>query len=320
MNQEDYPTNFEEFLERFQSEEDCQEYITKIRWPDGFTCPKCRSPNAWKTDRRLRHCSVCGHQASITAGTLFQDTRKPLRLWFHVMWMVVSQKTGASAKNLNDMMGFGSYQTIWAWLDKFRRAMIRPGRDKLKKLVEIDETFLGAKEKGAKGRTPGKKVLIVVAVEILDAKKPLGRVRFRCIPNASGDFLTPFIRENVESGSAIITDGWKGYESLEKSGYNHVKKKIKGSGKEASDLLPHVHLIVTLVKRWLRGTHQGGVSVNHLPYYLDEYAFRFNRRLSTHRGKLFYRLMQQVVATKPEPTKKLYISTKTKEPQDVVVT
>jgi len=116
------------------------------------------------------HCSICGHQASITSGTLFQDTRKPLRLWFHVMWMVVSQKTGASAKNLNDMMGFGSYQTIWAWLHKFRRAMIRPGRDKLKKLVEVDETFLGAKEKGAKGRTPRKKVLIAVAVEILDAK------------------------------------------------------------------------------------------------------------------------------------------------------
>ena len=304
MSQEDYPKNFEEFINRFQTEEDCFNYVFKVRWPDGFICPRCKGIKAWKTTRNLMHCTQCGHQTSLTSGTIFQDTRKPLKLWFHVMWWVVSQKNGASAKNLKDVMGFKCYKTTWVWLHKLRRAMIRYGRELLKDTVEVDEAYIGGEEKKVKGRKISKKTLVVVAVEEVDNQ--IGRVRFRCIPNASEENLIPFVQENIEPGSTVITDGWKGYNAIKSKGYCHEVKKIAGSGKEASDLLPNVHLVISLVKRWLMGTHQGAVSSEHLQYYLDEYAFRFNRRLSKHRGKLFYRLIQQAVVTEATPREKIF--------------
>jgi transposase-like protein len=301
MNEkESYPKDFQEFLAQFKSENDCWSYIFDVRWPDGFTCPKCKSHKYWLTEKKLIHCSSCGHQSSITGGTLFHGTRKPLLLWFHIMWWVVAQKTGASAYNLTDFMGFGSYETAWAWLHKLRRAMVRPERDKLSGEVEVDETFIGGRElgKGKQGRGAETKILVVVAAECRG--KQIGRVRFKCIHEASGEYLIPFIEENIEPGSKVITDGWSGYKSLSKSKkYSHEIKVVSGSGQEAHELLTHVHMVDSLLKRWINGTHQGSVSPKHLPYYLDEYAFRFNRKLSTYRGKLFYRLVQQAVDTKP---------------------
>ena len=297
MENEDYPENFEQFITRFATEQDCNDYILGLRWPQGFVCPRCYSDRSWKTKRSLLVCSECGHQASITAGTIFQGTRKPLRLWFHVMWWMMSQKTGASAKNLQHTMGFQRYETAWTWLHKLRRAMVRPGREQLKGIVEVDETFIGGTEEDAKGRKTETKTLVVIAVEV--EEKKLGRIRFRVIPDASADSLIPFIRENVTPDSVVITDGWLGYAPLKKEKYEHVVQNISQSEEKASELLPHAHLVVSLIKRWLMGTHQGAVSPKHLAGYLDEYAFRFNRRLSTHRGKLFYRLIQQAVSTEP---------------------
>ena len=256
------------------------------------------------------HCSSCGHQTSVTSGTIFHGTRKPLLLWFHIMWWVVAQKTVASANNLMDFMGFGSYETAWSWLQKLRRAMVRPERDLLSGVIEVDETFIGGKEigKGKQGRGSETKILVVVATECVG--KQLGRVRFKCIPEASGEQLSQFIEETIEKGSTIITDGWSGYSFLNKSDkYKHEIKIISGSGKKAHELLPHVLLIDSLVKRWINGTHQGCVSPKYLSNYLDEFAFRFNRKLSTYRGKLFYRLMQQAVNTSPQPFKKITKST-----------
>jgi transposase-like protein/Zn ribbon nucleic-acid-binding protein len=311
INNEQYPKHFQEFLAQFKSEEDCWKYIFEIRWPNGFVCPKCRSNNKyWLTEHKLIHCTSCGHQASVTGGTIFHGTRKPLLLWFHIMWWVVAQKTGASANNLMDFMGFGSYETAWSWLQKLRRAMVRPERDRLSGEVEVDETFIGGKEigTGKQGRGAETKTLVVVATECIG--KQIGRVRFKCIPEASGEYLLQFIDENIEQGSTVITDGWTGYSSLANSEkYKHEIKIITGSGKEAHELLPHVHLIDSLVKRWINGTHQGSISPKYLSYYLDEFAFRFNRKLSTYRGKLFYRLMQQAVDTSPQPFKEIIKST-----------
>lgn len=304
---EQYPKDFQEFLEQFKSEDDCWRYIFEIRWPNGFICPKCHGSNkTWLTEQKLIHCSSCGHQASITGGTIFHGTRKPLLLWFHIMWWVVAQKTGASANNLMDFMGFGSYETAWSWLHKLRRAMVRPERDRLSGEIEVDETFIGGREigTGKQGRGSQTKTLVVVATECIG--KQIGRVRFKCIPEASGECLLQFIEENIEIGSTILTDGWTGYSSLNNSEkYKHEIKVISGSGKEAHELLPHVHMVDSLVKRWINGTHQGNISPKHLSYYLDEFAFRFNRKLSTYRGKLFYRLMQQAVDTTPQPFKDL---------------
>lgn len=303
---ERYPKNFQEFLYQFKTEDDCWNYLFEMRWPDGFQCPKCNGAKYWVTGKKLFHCISCGHQASITSGTIFHGTRKPLLLWFHIIWWVVAQKTGASAHNLKDFMGFGSYETAWVWLHKLRRVMVRPDRDKLIGEVEVDETFIGGAEigKGKQGRGAETKTLVVVAAECKG--KQIGRVRFRIIPEASGIELLSFIEDNIESGSTIITDGWSGYSSLSQSKhYNHKMKIISGSGQEAHELLPHVHMVDSLVKRWINGTHQGKVSAKHLSYYLDEFAFRFNRKLSTYRGKLFYRLIQQSIATSPKPLNEL---------------
>lgn len=300
IEKEHYPKDFQEFISMFKTEEDCWNYLFEIRWPKGFLCPSCGNSNFWLTETKLIHCTKCEHQISITAGTIFHGTRKPLLLWFHIIWWVVAQKTGASAFNLKDFMGFGSYETAWTWLHKIRRAMVRPDREKLNGEVEVDETYIGGKEigKGKQGRGADTKTLVVVAAECKG--KQIGRVRFRCISNASSEMLKPFIEDSIDHGSTIITDGWSGYSFLSDSeNYNHVPKTIAGSGNEAHELLPHVHLVDSLVKRWLNSTHQGNVSPKHLPYYLDEFAFRFNRKLSTYRGKLFYRLIQQAVTTSP---------------------
>jgi len=302
VTQERYPKNFQEFLFQFKTEDDCWNYLFQMRWPDGFNCPKCKGNKYWVTEKKLIHCISCEHQISITSGTIFHGTRKPLLLWFHIIWWVVAQKTGTSAYNLKDFMGFGSYETAWAWLHKLRRAMVRPNRDKLSGEIEVDETYIGGKEtgKGKQGRGADTKTLVVVAAECKG--KQIGRVRFKIISESSAEELMSFIKENIAPGSKIITDGWSGYSSLSQSKeYKHEIKIISGSGQEAHELLPHVHMIDSLVKRWINGTHQGKVSPKHLSYYLDEFAFRFNRKLSTYRGKLFYRLIQQSVATSPVP-------------------
>ncbi|OFX24955.1 MAG: hypothetical protein A2033_17095 [Bacteroidetes bacterium GWA2_31_9] len=302
MTIENYPKDFQEFLSMFRTDDDCWNYLFAMRWTNGFSCPKCNCAKHYLNNRKVAECTDCGHQISVTAGTIFHGTRKPLLLWFHVMWWVTAQKTGVSASNFKDFMGFGSYETAWAWLHKLRRVMVRPDRGKLKGEVEVDETYIGGREigKGKQGRGAETKTLVVVATECIG--KQIGRVRFRCISDASGENLLPFIEDNIESGSTVITDGWRGYNQLSLSkNYNHKQKNITESGKEAHELLPHVHMVDSLLKRWLNGTHQGSVSPKHLPYYLDEYAFRFNRKLSTFRGKLFYRLVQQAVVTSPIP-------------------
>jgi len=300
MKEEQYPKDFVEFLEQFKDEESCRQYLFELKWAEGFCCPKCKNETYWLTAQNLIHCKLCGHQTSLTAGTLFHGTRKPLLLWFHIIWWVVAQKTGVSASNMTDFMGFGTYRTAWTWLQKLRRAMVRPGRDKLSGVVEVDETFVGGMEVGTgnKGRGKETKTLIVVATECIG--KQIGRVRFRCIDEASSKNLIPFIKDNIAQDSTVVTDGWTGYKPLQNEvNYKHEVKTISGSGKQAHQLLPHVHMVDSLLKRWLNGTHQGKVSPKYLAYYLDEFAFRFNRKMSTFRGKLFYRLMQQAVEVEP---------------------
>jgi len=291
---EDYPRTLQEFEARFSTEAGCRSYLFQLRWPDGFRCPRCGGSKAWTIRATLLQCTGCDHQTSVTAGTLFQDTRKPLVIWFRAMWYVTSQKNGASALGLQRVLGLGSYRTAWSWLHKLRRAMVRPGRDRLTGWVEVDETYMGGLEEGTAGRGVDDKALIVIAAQA-DGKR-IGRIRMRAIQDASSASLHPFIKDCIEPGSTVQTDGWLGYSGLK--GFDHEVTKIRRR-KEASALLPRVHMVVSLLKRWLTGTHQGAVSRKHLPYYLDEFTFRFNRRRSKSRGKLFFRLLEQAAATGP---------------------
>jgi transposase-like protein len=230
---------------------------------------------------------------SVTAGTIFQDSHAPLTIWFRAMWHVTSQKNGMSALGLQRILGLGSYKTAWAMLHKLRRAMVRPGRERLSGSVEADETYLGGLEEGVRGRQTERKALIVVAAE--ENGKGIGRIRMRHIPDASARSLVGFVEESVESGSVVHTDGWLGYEPLKARGYIHQVSFLRGHEKSPSELLPRVHRVISLLKRWLLGTHQGTIGQDHLDDYLNEFTFRFNRRTSASRGKLFYRLAQQAV-------------------------
>ncbi|MEO6593898.1 MAG: IS1595 family transposase [Planctomycetota bacterium] len=295
----DYPRTLQEFNQRFSTEQHCREYLLGLRWPDGFRCPSCSSTKAWKTRAGHLQCSACQRRVSPTAGTIFEGTRKPLRLWFMAMWFVTSQKNGGSALGLKRMLGLGSYQTAWSWLHKLRRAMVRPDRDRLRGRVEVDECFVGGIQEGADGRGT-KKAIVVIAIEILHPKG-FGRIRLGHVPNATSASLVRFVKASVEPGSVVHTDGWSGYRPLEDQGYGREVTNLAKSGEPAHVEMPGVHRIASLLKRWLLGTHQGAVSAKHLSYYLDEFAFRFNRRTSKARGLLFYRLLQQAVQVDPAP-------------------
>jgi len=301
---EEYPRDLAEFERMFRSDEACRQYLAQLRWPEGFRCPRCQQRKAWPVRAgRLWHCAACGRQTSVTAGTIFQDTRTPLTTWFRAMWGVTATKSGMSALDAQRLLGLRSYTTAWTWLHKLRRAMVRPGRDRLTGRVEVDETYWGAAEAGVRGRQVVDKLLVAVAVEQV-GRRDLGRIRLRQIPDASAASLEAFVKETVEPGSTIHTDGWEGYDGLVKAGYRH-RVTVLRDRPTTPDLLPRVHRVVGLLKRWLLGTHQGGVSAAHLDFYLDEFVFRFNRRRSRHRGKLFYRLAQQAVAVGPRPFKEL---------------
>ncbi len=216
---------------------------------------------------------------------------------------MTSQKNGVSALGLQRVLGLGSYKTAWSWLHKLRRAMVRPGRDRLSGRVEVDETYWGSPEEGVRGRQTYTKSLIAIAAQ--EDGRGTGRLRMRRVRDASAESLMPFAEEAIERGSTVHTDGWLGYEPLQKRGYRHEVTFLDEGPESASKLLPRVHRVALLLKRWLLGTHQGAVNPEHLDYYLDEFTFRFNRRNSRSRGKLFYRLVQQAVAIDPVPYKSI---------------
>lgn len=287
--------------EWFRSDAGCREYIRRLRWPDGFACRHCGViGEPWKMSDGLLRCRSCHGRTSLTAGTVFQDTRKPLRMWFLAMWFVTSQKNGVSALGLQRVLGLGSYETAWTWLHKLRRAMVRPGRDCLSGAIEVDETCVGGPEEGKRGRQTETKAIVAVAAE--KSGRGIGRIRLRRVKDVSADSLLPFVQGAVVPGSVVHTDGWSGYSGLAAAGYQqHQVTVINGGCDPAHEVTPRVHMVASLLKRWLIGTHQGGIQRQQIDYYLDEFTFRFNRRRSHARGLLFHRLVQQAVAVAPAP-------------------
>ena len=300
----DYPTTWVEFLERFHSEQACRDYLEKLRWVDGLICPRCGMVSRVERMSRGRLiCRECKHQATATAGTVFDKTRTELRVWFAAIWYITNQKHGVSALGLQRVLGLGSYETAWTMLHRLRRAMVRPDRDLLHGEVEIDETYLALTSRtnpilatGRKSNTT--KVLVVIAVEKLQPKG-FGRIRIRQVDQGNAEHLMPFIKESIRLGAVIHSDGSAAYKDLEGAGYKHRRSVHLGSDIPAHESMPGVHRVAALLQRWMMGTHHGAVQPKHLDYYLDEFVFRFNRRTSGSRGLLFYRLVQQAVLTEP---------------------
>jgi len=307
-----YPKTLPEFENRFSSEKACRDYLFDLRWPNGFSCPNCGNDKSWPISDVLFQCSQCNHQISVIAGTIFHGTHKPLTLWFRTIWWITGQKNGASALGLKRILGLGSYRTAWLWLHKLRRAMVTPGRDRLTGVIEVDESYIGGEKPGKRGRGAAGKALVIMAVEVNDDR--IGRIRIRRVENASAMHLEKAVSEIADQGSTIRTDDWDGYNRLESLGYIH--DVVKKQSNKQKNLLPSCHIVASLLKRWLMGTHQGAVSHEHLDYYLDEFTFRFNRRKSSHRGMLFYRLLQNAVKVDTVTYKQMTKNIRGRKPQN----
>ncbi len=292
------PGTLDEFLACFPDEAACRRYLAQMRWPGGFTCPACGGRQCWwLSDGRLS-CARCRKRVSPAAGTIFADTKLPLTTWFRAAWLVTNTKNGMSALSLQRALGLRSYDASWLLLHKLRRAMVRPGRELLSGEIEVDESYVGGPEPGKRGRGALGKAIVAIAVE-MRPQGASGRIRLARIPDCSEPVLTAFASQAAAAGSVVYTDHWSGYSGLGEAGFIHHPTNISASGDPAHIVMPRVHRVASLLKRWLLGTHQGGMQQHQLDYYLDEFVFRFNRRSSRSRGQLFLRLLEQALATGP---------------------
>jgi len=299
----DYPRTFQELQAWFPDDAACLAYLERLRWPDGFVCPACGASGGWRTAKARWMCTECGRQSSVTAGTIFHRIRTPLSTWFAAIWFITSQKNGMFAQGLQRVLGFGSYETAWAWMHKLRRAMVRPERELLSGVVELDEAFIGNESRGRAGDVRDR-TAAMIAIESIPGRK-LGRVRIELARPARATSILSFADRVIAKGSLVKTDGASYFKRLPAAGYEHQAFAGVDSPEPAHVNLPGVHMISSLLKRWLTGTLHYAVSQEHLAYYLDEYTFRFNQRASTSRGLLFYRLLQQAVRTDPHPLAEL---------------
>lgn len=325
-----YPKNTKEFEARFRDEESCLRYILGIRWPEGYECPFCHSKRkSWLKSGGKLKCGDCGKSFSITSGTVFQDSHTPLTVWFRIMWHLCLQKNGLSALGLQRSLGLGTYKTAWLCLHKLRKAMVRRGREKLSGSIEADEAYIGGEREGKRGRGADGKILVFVAVEDRSYKdeetkrfhRLLGRIRLQVISDASSHSLEEAVKDNIQTGSTVTTDGWRGYGFLESPNYTRkiqvAKQEIRTDANDENPFgemehkigfdshLPCCHLVISLLKRWILGTLQGSLGKEHAQDYLNEFVFRFNRRNSKSRGMLFWRLVQLSIDSGPTTLKQI---------------
>lgn len=299
------PGSLRELQKRFATEVDCEDFLFRVRYPQGFVCPRCAEPRGWSLKgRRLVECAN-GHKVSLTAGTILHGTRQELAIWFHAAYLVSTLTPGISALQFQRQFGLTRYETAFQMLHKIRSVLVAPGREWLHGEVEVDETFVGGKDPDQDGRG-GDKVLVVGALELINhsarprspRRRPVGRLRLRAVPDASADSLAGFVESEVDCRAIVHTDGWDGYRRLVASGYDH-RRLVQGKGRAAKPVLVHMHRVFSNLKAWLQGTHHGRIEPKYLQAYLNEYTFRFNRRF--WRGPAFLRTL--MLMTEPtEPT------------------
>ncbi len=302
MLPDDLPRDLPSFIARFGTDAQCRDYLLRQRWPAGFRCRVCGHGKAWALSRRhIYECAACGQQHSLLRGTIFEQTKTGLARWFLAIYLVTASKGGISAMELQRQMGFGSYQTAWTWLHKIRKAMVRPRREPLAARVEADETYVGGSKPGRPGRAAAGKTVVAGAIESGRGKawgRRLGRLRLAVVDDASANSLEGFLAAVVTRPAVVTTDGWSGYAGLAAKGYDHEPQNLTRWG-EAALRLPAIHLVFGLAKRWLLGTHHGAVGRKHLPAYLDEFVFRFNRRTARSISHRFARVIEHAMISGP---------------------
>jgi predicted RNA-binding Zn-ribbon protein involved in translation (DUF1610 family)/transposase-like protein len=277
----DQPRSLLEFQRDFPDDAACVRYLARRRWPTGFVCPACGATRAYElVTRRLWQCTACRQQTSLTAGTVLHGTRLPLITWFWAMYLAATLNTGISARQLRKQLGLRRYETAWMLLQKIRRAMVNPQRERLSGEVEVDKTWVGGtQEASARGRSTTDRKALLVALAVEHHGHILGRLRMEVIRDASAATLTDFVLRNVAPGSTLHGDSWAGSTRLLASGYRHQPRSahaLKEAGRDVS-IVPGAHRVVSNLKTWLRATHRG-VGADHLESYLEEFVFRFNRR------------------------------------------
>jgi len=296
------PQSLPAFVGRFSSEAACAATLRRWRWPEGFRCPACGHDRSWYVEtRHLDECRACGHQTSLTAGTVMHKSTKPLTMWFLAIYLFTSSKQGISASALSRQVGV-TYQTGWLWLQKLRSALGARTSELLQGVVEVDETYEVGRRVGTRGRPPvsDRAALIAGAIEVPADRSGFGRLRLASLEAATGQALGDFVEEHVRPGSVLLTDGMPSYRSQRiGAAYDHVPVSVRGSGRRAHEVLPGIHRVFALLDRVLKGTYQGAVRRKHLGGYLDEFEFRFNRRNSKSRALLFQRALSAGVMRAP---------------------
>lgn len=284
-----------DLITRFFTEEACRTHIEALRWPDGFMCAKCGNHKNWKTKRGLSVCSQCQYQQSPLAGTIFQDSHIPLRIWFQAIWWFASQKNGANAQGLQRVLGMSGHEPAWLMLHKLRVAMGYPNRHRLSGLIEIDEDYWG------------RAGMVGVAVEIKGKRR--GQFRLQTMGGRTRANIQSFVQQHVNPGSMIRTDDFPNYCCLADAGYEHQPMRMRNSedglNRERYELNQRTKKLLLRVDRWILGTYQRRNHKKYLDSYLNEFTFRFNRRTSRSKGLLFHRLLENSIAVEPAPLQKI---------------
>jgi len=280
-----------EYQQQFSTEEDCFEYLVKLRWPNGFVCPRCGGTAYYMIYKHKRfQCKQCRHQTSVTAGTVFHKSHQPLRILFMAVYLIATSKKGLSAMELRRKLGINGYKTAWLLMQKIRTAMASSGKFLLTRMVEVDETYIGGHREGPCGRGAKDKTLVAIAVETNGST--MGRAYLKTINSLTMTELEQFVKDHVARATKVSTDGHKSYGSLNND-YMHIPVKNSNACSK-SDVLPKVHIVVANLKMWLRGTYNC-LPAKHLQRYLDEFVFRFNRRWNLE--NIFDKLLVRCVNT-----------------------
>lgn len=289
----EFPKTAPAFEARFKTEDDCRAYWIKARWGGKPACVRCSSTRVWTIRAGTTfECADCGHQTSLTSGTVLEKTRKPLKMWFRAIFEISTRRTGISAKDLQRIMGFGSYETAWTWLHKLRSAMVRSDSEPLGPFVEMDEALVG-------GKGGPHKQLVLAAAETD------GRVRLAHAGNNDTDTCKRFADGEVAVDAAVTTDGQASYNSTSLGDRHHDAVVQTKEEKREADCVQSCHWTISLLKRWLLGTHAGAVKPKHLQAYLDEFVFRHNRRKTDGVARIAARVIQSAVRKPPLTMKAL---------------